>query len=592
MRTIKTLIDGLQGLSVESDYESSSWRKTASTASIHDVAGVFKQVISVLDGGLFGRNTISSSLLSLAMQYDEVDPMLRRNSDGLPSGVHGTLLTMIASGIGALRADSRRMLVFATFCLLSSINERTHALRTAGTHADTSQLMDAQSLGIIFGPLIAGNLGHKTQPYAKQATRLGSDASLRSLTSSSSDVHEVRDAYADVARSSRLTHIMIENWTEIVGVLKRLTLPTQHPLALQKSFSGFSTSEPSVVSDGFAAGFRSTFGSYDNAGSALALPSPEHEIDAHRPLCQKANSADQRHAFRSFLAWEEVTEELQDNVGDFDLQRPDSASSGQLRGSIVCTPEHFKSVPIYSTSLRRVPTEMNLHQGETALVQNIQPRPSILKTLSQAPPTNFFDRAPSGDITTLSEMPMSNSLSHLSFEHQALVGDIASSLTLGSSSNASIFKRAGSKIFPSDRLPSTVAEPPVSGLKSLQLLAKSLEEQNKHTSTLTRCKDVLVDRLKAAEAVIGKLNADDHVGIANSLRSYEQTRLQSAETMLELGLTSQLDGEVNSIVESDDLIKHSKVEVSQENTKPQRDYLQSSFFSENRNSLGRLDWTY
>jgi hypothetical protein len=121
---------------------------------VHDVASAFKKFISGLPGGILGSLPLFDALISIQTQLHG-DPELTRTKQ---SKVRARL---IALAIAALRSQYRRELICAIFGLLCMIGRAAETSRREderGRPLPTSDLMGYGPLGIVFGPLLVGDL--------------------------------------------------------------------------------------------------------------------------------------------------------------------------------------------------------------------------------------------------------------------------------------------------------------------------------------------------------------------------------------------------------------------------------------------------
>ncbi|TDZ19169.1 putative Rho-GTPase-activating protein 6 [Colletotrichum orbiculare MAFF 240422] len=123
-------------------------------AATHDVASVFKKFISVLPGGILGSLAVYDALVAVYAQYRR-EPELSRTKETKARA------RLIALAIETVESKFRRELVCAVFGLLSVIGRAAETAARKdelGRPLPTSDLMGYTALGIIFGPLIVGDL--------------------------------------------------------------------------------------------------------------------------------------------------------------------------------------------------------------------------------------------------------------------------------------------------------------------------------------------------------------------------------------------------------------------------------------------------
>ncbi|RFU24335.1 hypothetical protein B7463_g12005, partial [Scytalidium lignicola] len=122
--------------------------------SVHDVASTFKKFLSGLTGGILGSLHLYDALVSIHSHLQGAPEETRTRQSKVRS-------RLIALAITSERSQFRRDLICAVFGLLSMIGR---AAETAPREDDngrplpTSDLMGYGALGIVFGPLLVGDL--------------------------------------------------------------------------------------------------------------------------------------------------------------------------------------------------------------------------------------------------------------------------------------------------------------------------------------------------------------------------------------------------------------------------------------------------
>ncbi|KAF4969712.1 hypothetical protein FZEAL_10186 [Fusarium zealandicum] len=123
-------------------------------ASVHDVASTFKRMLSVLPGGILGSLALFDALVAIHSQLHG-DPEFPRTKQ---TKVRARL---IALAIATIDSQFRRDLICAVFGLLSWIGrvaELTPREDEEGRPLPTGDLMGYNALGIVFGPLLLGDM--------------------------------------------------------------------------------------------------------------------------------------------------------------------------------------------------------------------------------------------------------------------------------------------------------------------------------------------------------------------------------------------------------------------------------------------------
>ena len=123
-------------------------------ASPHDVASTFKRLLGGLPGGILGSLPVFDALVAIHSQL-QGDPEFNKTKE---SKVRGRL---VALAIGTMESQFQRELVCAVFGILSVIGRAAEIAPRedeSGRPLPTSDLMGYNALGIVFGPLLIGDL--------------------------------------------------------------------------------------------------------------------------------------------------------------------------------------------------------------------------------------------------------------------------------------------------------------------------------------------------------------------------------------------------------------------------------------------------
>lgn len=123
-------------------------------ADVHDVASAFKRLLSGLPGGILGSLTLFDAMVSIHSQLNGDPEATRTKQTKLRA-------RMIALAIGSLRSQLRRELICAVFgllCLIGRVAEIAPREDKFGRPLPTADLMGYNALGIVFGPLLVGDL--------------------------------------------------------------------------------------------------------------------------------------------------------------------------------------------------------------------------------------------------------------------------------------------------------------------------------------------------------------------------------------------------------------------------------------------------
>lgn len=197
--------------------------------SIHDVASCFKKFLAGLPGGILGSLSLFDALIAINSQLYS-DPEFSRTKQ---SKIRARL---IALAIGTLRSQFRRELICAVFgllCLLGRAAENAPREDEYGRPLPTSDLMGYNALGIIFGPLLVGEmLGSHAVKLADPSSGLfivpvspspTSKKDKKKTKESVSD--ETPQVFLDVDKihiANDITEMLITNWRDVVRQMRNL----------------------------------------------------------------------------------------------------------------------------------------------------------------------------------------------------------------------------------------------------------------------------------------------------------------------------------------------------------------------------------
>jgi hypothetical protein len=194
-------------------------------SGIHDVASTFKRFLSGLPGGVLGSLPLFDALVAIHSQL-KGDPELTRTKQ---SKLRARL---IALAIGSVKSQFRRELICAVFGLLSLIGrtaEKAPREDENGRPMPTSDLMGYSALGIVFGPLLVGEL---INSYNMRLADPNSGLVLLPLTpppvkrerrkNKSLDEKPHGLAVDKIHVANSITEMLIMHWREVVKHMKSL----------------------------------------------------------------------------------------------------------------------------------------------------------------------------------------------------------------------------------------------------------------------------------------------------------------------------------------------------------------------------------
>jgi hypothetical protein len=195
-------------------------------ASVHDVASTFKRLLSVIPGGILGSLSLFDAFVAIHSQL-QGDPEFPRTKH---TKVRARL---IALAIATVESQFRRELICAVFGLLSLIGrvaEITPREDDEGRSLPTADLMGYNALGIVFGPLLLGDLlglysmklatpksGLLVLPLRSPRSRQG--RYVRKTLESELPTPPTVDK---VLIANSITEMLIVNWRDVVRQMKSL----------------------------------------------------------------------------------------------------------------------------------------------------------------------------------------------------------------------------------------------------------------------------------------------------------------------------------------------------------------------------------
>lgn len=196
--------------------------------SVHDVASTFKRMLCVLPGGILGNLCLFDAFVAVNSQL-QGDPEFPRTKQ---TKVRARL---IALAVASIESQFRRELICAVFGLLSLIGraaEISPREDEEGRPLPTGDLMGYSALGIVFGPLLVGDLlenydmnmattttGLVVLPHTpkKQHRKLVSPDKPKPAPS-------VPPTITKIHVTNKITEMLISNWRDVVRQLKALNL--------------------------------------------------------------------------------------------------------------------------------------------------------------------------------------------------------------------------------------------------------------------------------------------------------------------------------------------------------------------------------
>jgi len=195
--------------------------------NVHDVASAFKKFLAGLPGGILGKSWLFDAFLSIYSQLDAEAESMRTKQSRVRA-------RLIALAIATVAPRHQRELICAVLGLLSMIGREAETAPREDEHGrplPTSDLMGYGALGIVFGPLLIGDLLDN-----HDLCRTGLQSSLvfiqRSPPKSSRGKHK-KNKNADDSTTllqdtdkirivNSITEMLITHWRGVVRHMKNL----------------------------------------------------------------------------------------------------------------------------------------------------------------------------------------------------------------------------------------------------------------------------------------------------------------------------------------------------------------------------------
>ena len=195
---------------------------------IHDVASTFKRFLSGIPGGILGSLALFDVFVSIQNQL-HTDPELpiRRRSQ--------IRSRLIALAIATLKSQYRRELICAIFGLLSMIGYATETTYSGERREalPMTDLMGYGQLGIVFGPLLIGDLldnynmrlpnpygGLILLPITPPKSRKEKQKERQKSNKSTYDALTLTTHMDKIKVVNGITEMLIIHWRDVVNYLK------------------------------------------------------------------------------------------------------------------------------------------------------------------------------------------------------------------------------------------------------------------------------------------------------------------------------------------------------------------------------------
>jgi hypothetical protein len=215
------------------------------------VASTFKRLLSGLPGGILGSLPLFDALVAIHGQLKGEPEFLKTKQTKLRA-------RLIALAIGTVRSQLRRDLICAVFgllCLIGRAAEKAPREDEHGRPLPTSDLMGYSALGIVFGPLLVGDL---LNSYTMQHVDAGSGQGLFPVTPPNvrkerrrskvmEESHRPSLAVDKIHMANSITEMLVTHWREVVRHMRSFGVSKAGRDGLQRR-AGLRAS----VSEGFA----------------------------------------------------------------------------------------------------------------------------------------------------------------------------------------------------------------------------------------------------------------------------------------------------------------------------------------------------
>jgi hypothetical protein len=196
---------------------------------VHDVASAFKKFISGLPGGILGSLPLFDAFISIQSQLNGVPELTRTKQSKVRA-------RLIALAIATLRSQYRRELICAVFGLLSMVGRAAELApreNDRGRPLPVADLMGYEPLGIVFGPLLIGDMlenytmrlanphgGLVLLPISPPKSRKERSQSKKSKASE--DCNSFNSHVDKIMIANSITEMLITHWRDVVRHMRNL----------------------------------------------------------------------------------------------------------------------------------------------------------------------------------------------------------------------------------------------------------------------------------------------------------------------------------------------------------------------------------
>ncbi len=194
---------------------------------VHDVASAFKKFLAGLPGGILGKTWLFDAFVSIHHNLDVNPEWIRTRQSKVRA-------RLIALAIASHPSRYQRELICAVLGLLCMIGRASEIAPREDLHGrplPTSDLMGYGSIGVVFGPLLIGNLlddyqlrgSHNALETASHNTVSrsfrGKHKKTKSVDNSLVAAHQATEK---VKIANHVTEMLITHWRDVVRQMRSL----------------------------------------------------------------------------------------------------------------------------------------------------------------------------------------------------------------------------------------------------------------------------------------------------------------------------------------------------------------------------------
>ncbi|KAG6031341.1 hypothetical protein E4U41_007600 [Claviceps citrina] len=260
--------------------------------STHDVASTFKRLLSVIPGGVLGSLALFDAFVAIHSQLNGEPEYPRTKQTKVRA-------RLIALAIGTVTSQYRRELICAVFGLLSLIGRAAEIAPREDEDSrplPTADLMGYSALGIVFGPLLVGDL---LEQYTMKVATPTSGMMLFPLSPTRFRKERRKSMHMDskaggpptvdrILVANDLTKMLISNWRDVVRQMRSLGTHCRRDASTIDLPGKQGTSQPA---QGFniKAPKESDDECHDGRPTSSQAPRPHHESETptHGPRSRR-----------------------------------------------------------------------------------------------------------------------------------------------------------------------------------------------------------------------------------------------------------------------------------------------------------------